>query len=92
MSDQRILIERHEPLGIVTINRPKELNAIDVPTIREMERCFKELVDDNTVHVIVVTGPATGRSWPAATSATSTPVRGWRTTLSSPRPCTALSA
>jgi len=56
MSDQPILIERHEPIGIVTSNRPKVLNAIDVPTIRELERCFKQLADDNTVHVIVVTG------------------------------------
>src|SRR6516225_3109849 len=56
MTDQPILIERHESIGIATINRPKVLNAIDVPTIRELERCFKELVDDNTVHVIVVTG------------------------------------
>jgi enoyl-CoA hydratase/carnithine racemase len=32
MSDQPILIERHEPVRIVTINRPKVLNAIDVPT------------------------------------------------------------
>src|SRR5215467_9097330 len=56
MTDQPILIERHESIGIATINRPKVLNAIDVPTIQELERCFKELADDNTVHVIVVTG------------------------------------
>jgi enoyl-CoA hydratase len=56
MSDQPILIERHERVGIVTINRPKVRNAIDVPTILELETRFKELADDSAVHVIVLTG------------------------------------
>jgi enoyl-CoA hydratase len=56
MSDQPILVERQDRVGILTINRPKVLNAIDVPTIEQLERCFKELAADDAVHVVVLTG------------------------------------
>jgi enoyl-CoA hydratase len=56
MSDEAILVERRQATAILTINRPKALNALDGPTLLALERAFEELERDEAVHVIVVTG------------------------------------
>jgi enoyl-CoA hydratase len=55
MSDS-ILTEKKGNVGILTVNRPKVLNALDVPTILELEKGFSALESDEEVRVIVVTG------------------------------------
>ncbi|MBX6367863.1 MAG: enoyl-CoA hydratase/isomerase family protein [Rhodospirillales bacterium] len=55
MSDS-IVIEKKGNVGILTVNRPKVLNALDVPTILELEKGFSALESDQEVRVIVVTG------------------------------------
>ncbi|MFL7902145.1 enoyl-CoA hydratase/isomerase family protein [Azospirillum argentinense] len=57
MTDERpILTSRDGAVGLITINRPATLNALDVPTLLELERALGELETDDGVHVIVVTG------------------------------------
>jgi enoyl-CoA hydratase len=56
MSDEAILVERRQATAILTINRPKTLNALDVPTLLALERAFEEVDRDSEVRVIVVTG------------------------------------
>ena len=56
MSEQPILTERRGAVGILTINRPKVLNALDIPTVAAFEAAFGELERDDAVRVIVVTG------------------------------------
>jgi enoyl-CoA hydratase len=56
MSEDRILSETKGRVGILTINRPKVMNALDIPTIIELETRFAALEADENVHVIVVTG------------------------------------
>ena len=57
MSDEKaILIERRGAIGILTINRPKTLNALNIPTLLELEAALTELENDASVRVIVVTG------------------------------------
>jgi enoyl-CoA hydratase len=56
MSDEVILVERHEATAILTINRPKALNALDAPTLLRLERALDEVEHDEAVRVIVVTG------------------------------------
>lgn len=51
-----IVIEKRSHIAILTINRPSTLNALDVPTLLEVEARFGELEADPDVHVIVVTG------------------------------------
>lgn len=46
----------HGPVAVVTVDRPKQLNALDIPTLLELERVFEELEADEAVRVIVVTG------------------------------------
>ena len=56
MSEPAIKVERKDAVAILTINRPKTLNALDVPTILELERAFGALEQDDGVRVIVFTG------------------------------------
>lgn len=55
MSDS-ILTEVEDGIGLLTINRPKVLNALDVPTLLELETAFGRLEADAGVRVIVITG------------------------------------
>lgn len=51
-----ILVEKQNAVGILTINRPQTLNALDVPTLLELETEFSALEADAGVRAIVVTG------------------------------------
>lgn len=51
-----ILAEKKGRVGIITINRPKTLNAIDMPTLQAMEDVLGQFERDEEVRVIVVTG------------------------------------
>lgn len=55
-SDDRVLIEKRGAVGILTINRPKVLNALDLPTCEAIDAAFAELEADRDVRVIVFTG------------------------------------
>jgi enoyl-CoA hydratase len=56
MAFENVLIERDEATAIVTINRPKVLNALNTPTLDELRRTFLELKQDGEVRVVIVTG------------------------------------
>ena len=51
-----ILCERVGAVGVLTINRPKTLNALNVPTLLKLEAALTELERDESVRVIVITG------------------------------------
>lgn len=56
MSFENLLIERDETIGVVTLNRPEVLNALDCRTLDELERALLELQRDDEIRVLVVTG------------------------------------
>ncbi|MAL77916.1 MAG: enoyl-CoA hydratase [Sneathiella sp.] len=56
MAEKSILIDKDGPVATLTINRPETLNALDVPTLLEMEKALGELERDDDVRVIVFTG------------------------------------
>src|SRR6266850_7027771 len=51
-----LLLEREGAIAIVTINRPKVLNALDTRTLDEFRRVVLDLKDDHGVRVVIVTG------------------------------------
>jgi enoyl-CoA hydratase len=51
-----ILVEREEPLAVVTINRPNKLNALNWTVVREVADALEELDRDDTIRCIVLTG------------------------------------
>ena len=56
MTTDRILTEIADHIGIITINRPKTLNALDIPTLLDLEATFGRLEADEAVRVIILTG------------------------------------
>ena len=55
MSDY-ILLNRQPPLATVTINRPRQRNAIDFAMWGELARLFAELDADRDIRAVVLTG------------------------------------
>jgi enoyl-CoA hydratase len=53
---ENLLVEIDGPTAIVTINRPKALNALNPTTIRELAACIRSLRDEPEVRAIILTG------------------------------------
>ncbi len=53
---QYILVERDEAIAVVTLNRPKELNALNFTLVSELANAFEDLDRDESVRCIVLTG------------------------------------
>ena len=53
---QYILVERDERVGIVTLNRPKELNALNTDLVGELADAMEEFDRDDEIRCIVLTG------------------------------------
>src|SRR2546422_753255 len=51
-----LLLEREGAVAIVTINRPKVLNALNARTLDELRRVVLDLEHDDGVRVVIVTG------------------------------------
>ncbi len=56
MSFQNIIVDTESYLGLVTINRPSKLNALNKETIKELHKAFSNLEKDKNVKVIILTG------------------------------------
>ena len=56
MTEQAILSEKRGAVGVLTINRPKTLNALNVPTLLQMEAALTAFETDDEVRAIVITG------------------------------------
>jgi enoyl-CoA hydratase len=56
MAFENILIERDGATAIITINRPKVLNALNTQTLDELRRAILEIKQDEGVRVVVLTG------------------------------------
>ena len=55
MTDE-ILIDREGPIAIVTLNRPKALNALTLPMCRALLPKLAEWAEDQELHAVVVRG------------------------------------
>lgn len=56
MTYNNLLLEQESGIAIVTINRPKKLNALNKETIAELHEAFKALREDDAVKCIIITG------------------------------------
>ena len=66
-----VLYEKKGGIAYVTVNRPKVLNALNTPTWKDLRTAFEDARDDASVRGVILTAPATRRSSPAPTSASS---------------------
>jgi enoyl-CoA hydratase len=56
MSYEHILLERAEAVAIITINRPKQLNALNQAVLGEIDAALDDLAADDAVRAIILTG------------------------------------
>ena len=56
MSFKNILVDSEESICTITINRPKQLNALNSATIAELSEAFRAAEKDTAIKVIVLTG------------------------------------
>ena len=79
MSFENLLVVRDGGVAILTINRPKVLNALNTQTLDELRRAILDLKRDDTVRAVILTG-AGEKSFIAGADinelATQTPVSG----------------
>jgi enoyl-CoA hydratase len=59
MSYENILSENKDGICYITINRPKQLNALNGATIVELNKAISEADNDNSVRCIILTGADT---------------------------------
>ena len=64
MELNNIRLERRPPLAVVTLDRPKALNALNAETLGELESVMDDLAGDNAIRVVLLTG-AGGRAFAA---------------------------
>ncbi len=56
MSQPGVLSETRGPVGIVTVNRPEVMNALDLAHLALIETALTAMEEDPAIHVIVLTG------------------------------------
>lgn len=55
MSEESVLFEKTGNISIITINRPKSLNALDIETLSLLDKCLDKAVESDT-RVLIITG------------------------------------
>ena len=56
MSYENIKTERKDTILLITIDRPKVLNALNAKTVEEIGRAFSEARDDASIRCVILTG------------------------------------
>jgi enoyl-CoA hydratase len=56
LSLQNLLLERDGAIAVVTVNRPKVLNALNIETLGELRQTMTALGDDGGIRCIILTG------------------------------------
>ena len=73
-----VVLEKKDHIGLVTMNRPEALNALNTDVLHDLEAVFDQIENDSDIYVVIVTGA--GRSFVAGadigTMATCTAVEG----------------
>jgi Enoyl-CoA hydratase/carnithine racemase len=56
MQYENLILEKEGPIGILTINRPKAMNALNLKTVQEIGKAIDEIKDDDEIKVLIITG------------------------------------
>lgn len=56
MELKNVLLEKEGNLAIVTINRPKALNALNSETLKDLNIVIDDLEKDNNIYAVILTG------------------------------------
>ncbi|KJS18334.1 MAG: enoyl-CoA hydratase [Peptococcaceae bacterium BRH_c4b] len=53
---ETILVERRGPVGIITLNRPNKMNALNKTVVDELTKVITEFQQDKEVRAVIITG------------------------------------
>ncbi len=56
MEYQNVLVEKDGAIGVITLNRPQQLNALSYELVKDLALAMEELDRDPEVRVLIVTG------------------------------------
>jgi enoyl-CoA hydratase len=56
MAYENILFEQDGPIAILTVNRPKSLNALNPATVRDIGACVEAVQQDSSIRCLIITG------------------------------------
>ena len=56
MNYENILFEIEDGIAIITINRPKVLNALNIATVKEIKAAFTRIEEDPNIGAAIITG------------------------------------
>ncbi len=56
MSYENLIFENQDGIGIITVNRPKALNALNADTMAELDGLVDAIAKDPSVKVVIITG------------------------------------
>lgn len=56
MEYKNIIVDRKERVGILTINRPSALNALNSETLKELDKAINEIDKNEEIYALVITG------------------------------------
>ena len=54
MGENTVLVEKKDMIGVVTLNRPAEMNTFNVPFAKALNDTIRNLDQDDEVRVIVI--------------------------------------
>jgi len=54
MGEKPILTDKKEMIGIITLNRPQEMNTFNVPFARGLNDALRDMDQDDDVRVVVI--------------------------------------
>lgn len=56
MDFENLILEYHDHIALLKINRPKALNALNGETLTELSKAFALIADDTNIRVVLLTG------------------------------------
>ena len=56
MNFETILIDKKDHIGIISLNRPDQLNTFNVTMAKELNQSLSEMDQDNEIRVVIVKG------------------------------------
>lgn len=56
MKFENLLFEKKGNIGIISINRPKALNALNTAVLEDLDKAIDKIMEDDSIYIVILTG------------------------------------